>query len=84
MADPQRTTRVTTDRSNGIGILGLAVLATIIFGVLKRAEVLDITWLTVFSPILVIAGLTGVALLVLLVVLAVGATVVALSERRKR
>ena len=37
MADPQRTTRVTTDRSNGIGILGLAIFATIIFGVLKKA-----------------------------------------------
>ena len=45
---------------------------------------LDITWLTVFSPLLVIAGLTGVALLVLLVILAGGATVVALAGRRKR
>ena len=78
MSDPN--VPVTRERG-GIGCLGLALFACVIFGILKVAGVLDITWLIVFAPALVTAGLTGIALLILLLILGASAIVVALRIR---
>lgn len=77
MSDPRPSTSVSSSRS-GIGCFGLSLFACLIFGILKVAGVLEITWLTVFAPALIVAGLTGIAFLVIL------AIILAFTGRRKR
>lgn len=81
MSDPNVT--VTRERG-GIGCLGLALFACVIFGILKVAGVLDITWLIVFAPVLVTAGLTGIALLILLLAVAAATLFVAAKDKQGR
>lgn len=84
------TTSSTTTASrgaSGIGCIGLALLTTVIFGTLKLAGVMEMGWLWVFAPTLAVLGLTGAALLALLLVLGVGAAIVAIASaasNRKR
>ena len=81
MSDPN--VPVTRERG-GIGCLGLALFACVIFGILKVAGVLDITWLIVFTPALVTVGLTGIALLILLLTLGAVTLFVAAKDKRGR
>lgn len=79
-------THVSTSNNSGTGIgcLGLAFFISLVLCILKVAGVLELSWVLALAPLLIVLGLGGVALLVLLVILAVGAAVLAISDRRKR
>lgn len=72
------TSRETT--KSGIGIFGVAAFATILFGVLKVLGLFEITWLVVFMPLIVAFGLGFLGLILGLILIAVVATVKALSK----
>lgn len=72
------TSRETT--KSGIGIFGVAAFATILFGVLKLLGLFEITWLVVFMPLIVAFGLGFLGLILGLILIAVVATVKALSK----
>ena len=77
MSEPT-TSRETT--KSGIGIFGVAAFATILFGVLKVLGLFEITWLVVFMPLIVAFGLGFLGLILGLILIAVVATVKALSK----
>lgn len=77
MSEPT-TSRETT--KSGIGIFGVAAFATILFGVLKLLGLFEITWLVVFMPLIVAFGLGFLGLILGLILIAVVATVKALSK----
>lgn len=74
----------TSSSGTGIGCLSLAFFISLVLCILKEAGVLEISWLLALAPLLVVFGLGGLALLVLLIILAIGASAVAISSRRKR
>lgn len=78
---PVHTTR-TTSSGTGVGCFGLALFFSLVLGVLKMAELIEITWLLVLSPVLVVLGLGAAFLLVLVVVAAVIAIVVSVKGGR--
>lgn len=79
---PVRTTR-TTSSGGGVGYFGLALFISLVLGVLKLAELIEITWLLVLAPTLVVFGLGVAALLILVVIALVIALVVTMNGRRK-
>lgn len=84
MSTSPRTVHTSSTSSGGIGCLGLAVLISIVLGVLKLAGVLEMSWLLVASPVLAILGVGAVALLILLLVLGIIAVVLTITGKRGR
>lgn len=76
------STRPQGSTSGGIGCFGIAFFISIILGILKVASVLELSWWLVAAPVLIVGGLTGVALLLVLLVLAGVVAVSALGSKR--
>ena len=77
MSEPTTSREAT---KSGIGVFGVAAFATILFGVLKLLGLFEITWLVVFMPLIVAFGLGVLGLILGLILIAVVATVKALSK----
>lgn len=74
----------TSNSSTGIGCLGLAGLISIVLGVLKLAGVLEMSWLLVVAPVLVVLGISAAILLIALLILGITALALAIAGKRGR
>lgn len=81
MSEPQQNTTVRAGTA-GPGLFGLAAFVTIVLGVLKLLGLMEITWLVVFMPLVVAAGLGVLGLLLALLVFTIVAVIVALAGGR--
>ena len=74
----------TTSSGSGIGCLGLAGLISIVLGILKLAGALELSWLLVVAPVLVVLGISAAALLIVLLIFGITALALAISDKRGR
>ena len=74
MSEPTTTSRDSSGKA-GLGLFGVAAFATVVLGVLKLLGLVAMGWLIVFMPLLVALGLSLVAVVVGLVIIALAAAV---------
>lgn len=75
MSEPTTTPSRDSSGKAGLGLLGVAAFATVVLGVLKLLGLVAMGWLIVFMPLLVALGLSLVAVVVGLVIIALAAAV---------
>lgn len=75
MSEPTTTPSRDSSGKAGLGLFGVAAFATVVLGVLKFFGLVEMGWLIVFMPLLVALGLSLVAVVVGLILIAVAAVV---------
>lgn len=75
MSEPTTTPSRDSSGKAGLGLFGVAAFAAVVLGVLKLLGLVEMGWLIVFMPLLVALGLSLVAVVVGLVIIALAAAV---------
>lgn len=75
MSEPTTTPSRDSSGKAGLSLFGVAAFATVVLGVLKFFGLVAMGWLIVFMPLLVALGLSLVAVVVGLVIIALAAAV---------